>query len=349
MTKGGMFLVSLRNFFITFLIALLIFGVCAYFITGFVSDSIINLINGGNVAETTEPIEEDNHGGDEDVIKPIDSEEIKGESFNILLVGTDYRPSLNKDYHPDIASQYPKFASSEKLIGYKGNLPEYPYRTVSADAIVLVCVNKTTRTVACINLPSYMRVEYSGGETELGDLYFEKGFDIFKDKVSAITGAEIDYFALASIEALVSVVDKIGPVTYNVPCDMEYTDDSNGLAISLKSGSQPIDGAKAAALLAYDSYAVSSGNSRAKTTLSFLITLAKKMTNPSNLAQANTIFSNISKYVYTNVKSADLSANTELIFSLAGFDFVTMQYPVNIAGMPNTNAAITHILGYIDN
>ena len=102
MTKGGMFLVSLRNFFITFLIALLIFGVCAYFITGFVSDSVINLINGGNVAETTEPVEEDNHGGDEEAIKPIDGEEIKGESFNILLVGTDYRPSLNKDYHPDI-------------------------------------------------------------------------------------------------------------------------------------------------------------------------------------------------------------------------------------------------------
>ncbi len=342
-------MISLRNFFITFLIALIVFGTCAYFITGFVSDSILNLINGGDVTETTEPLQDDNPGGAEEVIKPIVDDEIEGESFNILLVGTDYRPSLNKDYHPDIASHYPKFASSEKLIGYKGTLPEYPYRTVSADAIVLVCVNKTTRTVACINLPSYMRVEYSGGETTLGDLYFEKGFDIFKDKVSAITGAEIDYFALTSIELLVSIVDKIGPVTYNVPCDMEYTDDANGLVISLKAGSQPIDGAKAAALLAYDSYAVSSGNSRAKTTLSFLITLARKMTNPSNLAKANTIFANIGKHIYTDVKSGDLSANLELVFSLAGFDFVTMEYPVNIAGMPNTNAAITHILGYIDN
>lgn len=344
-----MFLISLRNFFITFLIALLVFGTCAYFITGFVSDSILDLINGGETAETTAPVEADVTGGGDDVIKPIVDDEIDGESFNILLVGTDYRPSLNKDYHPDIASQYPKFASSEKLIGYKGNLPEYPYRTVSADAIVLVCVNKSTRTVASINLPSYMRVEYSGGETTLGDLYFEKGFDIFKDKVSAITGAEIDYFALTSIELLVSVVDKIGPVTYNVPCDMEYTDDANGLVISLKAGSQPIDGEKAAALLSYNSYATSSGNSRAKTTLSFLITLAKKMTNPSNLAKASTIFSNISKHIYTDVKSGDLNENLELVFSLAGFDFVTMEYPVNIAGMPNTNAAITHILGYIDN
>lgn len=342
-------MISLRNFFITFLIALVVFGTCAYFITGFVSDSILNLINGGDVAETTEPIKEDDLGGANEVIKPIINDEIEGESFNILLIGTDYRPSLNKDYHPDIASQYPKFDASEKLIGYKGKLPEYPYRTVSADAIVLICVNKTTRTVACINIPSHMRVEHGGGETVLGDLYFEKGLEVFKDKVSAITGAEIDYFALTSIELLVSTVDKIGPVTYNVPCDMEYTDDANGLVISLKAGSQPIDGAKAAALLAYDSYAPTSGNSRAKTTLSFLITLAKKMTNPSNLAKADSIFANINKHIYTDVKSGDLTANIDLVFSLAGFDFVTMEYPVNIAGMPNTNAAITHILGYIDN
>ena len=34
-------MVSLRSFFITFLIALLIFGVCAFFITGFVTDAFV--------------------------------------------------------------------------------------------------------------------------------------------------------------------------------------------------------------------------------------------------------------------------------------------------------------------
>ncbi len=342
-------MISLRNFFITFLIALLVFGTCAYFITGFISDSVLSLINGKRPSETTDVVQTDDVGGAVEVIKPIVKDEIEGESFNILLVGTDYRPSLNKDYHPDIDSQYPAFESSEKLIGYKGNLPVYPYRTVSADAIVLISVNKTTRTVACINLPKHMRVEYSGGETALGELYFEKGFDVFKDKVSAVTGAEIDYFALTSVELLVEFVDAIGPVTYNVPCDMEYVDESNGLEISLKAGSQPIDGQSAAALLAYNSYPASSNNSRAKTTLSFLITLARKMTNPSNLAQAEKIFSKIEKHIYTNVTADILKENVELVFSLAGFDFVTMEYPVNIAGMPNTNAAITAILGYIDN
>ncbi len=341
-------MISLRNFFITFLIALLVFGTCAYFITGFVSESILELIN-GKPAETTEPLEVVDTDNSGDVINPLPDDEIEGESFNILLVGTDYRPSLNKDYHPSIASHYPMFSSSEKLIGHGGDLPEYPYRTVSADAIMLVCVNKVTRTVACVNLPSYMRVECNGGETRLGDLYYEMGFDVFKDKISAITGAQIDYYALTSIELLTSIVDKIGPINYNVPCDMEYTDEANGLTISLKAGATALNGEAAAALLSYDSYAPASGNTRTKTTFSFLISLAKKMANPSNIVRAKSIFTDISTYASTDVTYEALSDNIDLVFSIAGFDFVTLDYPVNVAGMPNINAAITDIMEYLDN
>nr|MBQ5811676.1 hypothetical protein [Clostridia bacterium] len=113
-----------------------------------------------------------------------DKKDLEGESFNILLVGTDYRPSLYNDYHPNVSSQYPTFPSSQKLIGYGSKLPEYPYRTVSADAIVLVCVNEEKRTVAFVNIPSKMYIEYAGGNTFLGDLYYEKGFETFKTKVS---------------------------------------------------------------------------------------------------------------------------------------------------------------------
>ena len=126
--------------------------------------------------------------------------DLMGQSFNILLVGTDYRPSLFNDYHPKISTQYPLFPSSKKLIGHNGDLPEYPYRTVSADAIVLVCVNEELRTVASVNIPSKMYIDYAGAQTLLGDLYYEKGFEIFKTKISALTGAEIDYYAITSVE-----------------------------------------------------------------------------------------------------------------------------------------------------
>ena len=70
---------SLRNFFITFLIALLVFGICAYFVTGFLNGSIRNLLSGNRPDETTSEVSE------EVTTEPVEEENpilgLKGESF----------------------------------------------------------------------------------------------------------------------------------------------------------------------------------------------------------------------------------------------------------------------------
>ena len=330
-------MISLRNFFIAFLIALLVFGVSAYYITGFVVDSVQGLISGESVTETEAVTtnEESEVQGGEDV--PT-HEDIPGESFNILLVGTDYRPSLYNDYSPRIEDKkngYPMFANSSALLGGSA-IPTYPYRIVNADAIVLVCVNENARTVACINIPSEMNITYAGTPTQLGRLYYEKGFEVFKNKISLICGVEIDYYALTSVEQISNVVKVLGSVEYTVPCDMEYhdNDSKNGLHISLSAGRQNIGAKEAADLLSFNSY-TDGVNSRANTTLSFLIALAKKMTSSTNLANAYTILSNVQKYVYTNVDKNVLADNIELVFSLKEkFEFISYEYPLNGNGGP---------------
>ncbi len=318
-------MVSLRSFFITFLIALLIFGVCAFFITGFVTDSINGLLAGDMVTETTEAPVTDASGGVVETLPPPD-DELKGESFNILLIGTDYRPSILSDYHPDIDKQYPRFENTELLIGKDGALPEYPYRTVSADAIMLVCVNKEKQSFTFMQIPSKMLLSVGGTTTTVGDLYYEKGIDYFVNKMSGITGASIDYYAVTGIEQVANVVDVLGTVTYTVPCDMEYTDEISGLSISLSAGANKLDGKDAAGLLAFDSY-TNAGLSREKTTISFLKAVAQKMTSASNMPKAAKILADLQKYVYTNFTLEDLENNLELIFKYGDFAVNTVEYP----------------------
>ena len=224
---------SLRGFLLTLLIALLVFGVCAYFISGFVTDSLTDLLS-GEAGEVTTAVSTDAGG---EVITPIVDENVKGESFNILLVGTDYRPSILNDYHPNVSKQYPTFENSEKLIGLNGALPEYPYRTVNADAVVLVCVNKEKQAFTYLQIPSCMQLVIGGVTTTVAELYYDKGLDYFVNKMSGITGVQIDYYAVTSIEQVANVVNAMGQITYTVPCDMQYTDEISGLTISLTAGS----------------------------------------------------------------------------------------------------------------
>lgn len=313
---------SLRGFLITFLIALLVFGVCAYFITGFVSDSLTGLLSGEmgeeTTAETTVPAGE--------TLAPIVDDTVVGESFNVLLVGTDYRPSILKDYHPDVASQYPKFNNAAKLIGTGGALPEYPYRTVNADAVVLVCVNKEKQAFTYLQIPSSMQLTIGGVTTTVAELYYDKGLEYFVNKMSGITGVQIDYYAVTSIEQIANVVDAMGKITYTVPCDMQYTDEISGLTISLAAGAHSLGGKDVAGLLAFDAY-TSPMLSREKTALSFLKTLAQKMTNVTYLNKAAGIFASASKYVHTNFTSADLAANLDLIFKYSEYAVNTVEYP----------------------
>lgn len=318
-------MVSLRSFFITFLIALLIFGVCAFFITGFVTDSINGLLSGDNVPETTEAPVTDESGHVAETLPPPD-DDLKGESFNMLLIGTDYRPSILSDYHPDIETQYPRFENTELLIGKDGALPEYPYRMVSADAIVLVCVNKEKQSFTFMQVPPKMLLTVGGVTTTVGDLYYEKGLDYFVNKVSGITGASIDYYAVTSVEQIANVVDELGTVTYTVPCDMEYTDEISGLNISLTAGANKLTGKDAAGLLAFDSY-TNAGLSREKTAISFLKAIAQKMTGASYLTKAASIALNLQEYVYTNFTIEDLENNLELIFKYGEFTVNTVEYP----------------------
>lgn len=341
---------SLRSFMITFLIALLIFGLCAFFITGFVTDSINSLLSGDLVPEQTSGADTSDSDILHGIVEPDD--DIKGESFNVLLIGTDYRPSILNNYHPDIETQYPYFEDSAKLIGYNGSLPVYPYRTVSADAVVLVCVNKEKQRFTYMQIPSDMQLTVGGVTTTVRELYYDKGLDYFVNKMVGITGVQIDYYALTSIEQIANVADAMGEILYTVPCDMEYTDEVSGLTISLKSGAQNLTGTDVAGLLAYNSY-TNAALSREKTTMSFLMALAQKMTNVTYLNKAVDIFANVEEYLCTNITSQDLLKNLDLIFSYSKFEVEQIEYPGSYYyrdGVryfnPSISAAITAMAKY---
>lgn len=340
---------SLRSFFITFLIAVLLFGLCAYVVIGLVTDTVSDLLSG---KQTTEIPEDTSDAVGETIAPPItdNPETVQGESFNILLIGTDYRPSLLSDYHPNIAKQYPTFANSVTLLGDDGALPTVPFRTVSADAVVLVCVNKEKQCFTYMQIPACMLLNIGGEQITVSELYYTKGLDYFIDKMGSITGVAIDYYAVTSIEQIASVVDAMGTVTYTVPCDMQYTDEVSGLSISLSAGAQSLSGTDAAALLAFDAYEDPS-YSRDKTALAFLKTVAAKMTNVTYMNRAAGIFANASKYVHTNFTAKDLTGNLDLLFQYSSYAVNTVDYPGNYSHngeffYPNTTAAVTAMSKY---
>ncbi len=303
---------SLRNFLITFLVSLIIFGIAAYFVSGFVTNTITDTIDGSDTVsfEIVTQTEDSTSESDKPQIPP---EEIKGESFTLALIGTDYQPKLFDDY------------SVEE--NYAGDgFPPLRDRTYAADTVVIVRGDKATQTFLFTAVPTDMRLDVDGRIMTLGEVYYEKGLEYFMHKLTALTGFELDKYFVVNIGDLADIVNTFGGVSFNVPEDMSYEDPAQELTIDLKRGNQYIDGKKAAQLLRYDNYA-SSDNSRSKTTADFMLALAEKLSDASYIEKATSLLKAVSKYATTNYTAEDLADNLGVIMKYDDFEKLTLAYP----------------------
>ena len=327
---------SIRNFFITLLASLLIFGVVAYFITNFVTGLLEDSIEGEppvsiEIITSTDTAEDTTVEGDEIV-------EILGDSFTFAIIGTDYQPDVLLDY--DVEANY------------TNSFPLRRNRTYSADSIAIVRADKESRTLLISTIPSNMRLKVDGTFTTLGDIYYQKGVDFFVQKLTALTGFEIEKYFVIDVKSFAPILDELGGITFNVPEDMTYSDPEQKLEIDLKRGKQKLDGKLAEQMLRFNNY-TNAENSREKTTADFMLAVADKLSDVSFIKKANTLFTAISENVTTNYTLEDLTADLELMSFYKELNKVTTIYPgkyITINGRqffePDTKKAVGEYAAY---
>lgn len=333
-----------KNFVLTFLIALLIFGLIAYMLVGLVLNNLIGDGNNGaeGTEETTAPPVDDGPGN---IGIQFGND---GESFNILLVGTDYRPDEFADYDPKMleklygilpdevteatapADALPKpgtvvsdkeYWSPDGIVAEDGSLIfgggfySIDYRVIEADAIILLRADKERTQFTFTVFPTDAYVDMNGRYIKLSEVYGRYGLETLRDKIYALTGISIDNYAVVSMSNFPSLVDALGGITYNVPFDMKYRDYAGGIDIDLKRGAQRLDGQGVLDLLMFNNY--TDGGSRQKTTAELLKKFITTFINITNYNRAPAVFSQLEKSVDTDFTLSDFTANLDLIFKYA--------------------------------
>lgn len=335
--------VALRNFLITFLLSLLVFGAIAFLLVNFVLDIFGDNPGGQNIGDTTTET-----GGE--VTGPVG--ESDGSSFNVLLIGTDYQPDILFDYNPAVAAMYPKFKRLPLDPESEQGLSSAAYRRISPDTILIMRVSKEHGLFMFTSLPTNMLVYSGGAATTLGDLYQDEGFELFCSKVYGLTGLSIDYYVIADIKGLAKAIDLVDGITYTVPVAMSYSDPAQNLHISLKAGAKKLYGDQALQLLRYNNYTTGT-HSRLKTGVAFFRAVVFKMTNALYRTHILKMYEQISPYFTTDFTLADLTKNLDLIFKYPEFTKIEVAYPgsnTEIQGVtyfePNIKQAIANYSAY---
>jgi len=124
------------------------------------------------------------------------------------------------------------------------------------DVIMLAEFDAEVPALHITSIPRDTSVEYKSRTVKLGYVYDAAGGggtgqDAVKRSVAALTGVTADDTILLDTQALATLVDSIGGVTFDVPMDMNYEDSTQGLSIHLNKGKQLLDGEQAAGLVRF--------------------------------------------------------------------------------------------------
>ncbi len=275
---------SIRTFLITVAVSAVLFGICAFYATGYVLELV--------------------YPDEELVVPPSDPSNdsppdpsAQG-TVNLLLVCTDqffYRPSAGGA----VESQFNPIADAE--------LREHD---TSILFLTLVSFNSTTRQVMVTALPGNTLVSASGQLVDLDTAYYftqkglyDLGDDFFERSISALLGLQIDYTGYVDIDDYIDVADNLGGITVNCPEAIPE--------FGFEEGNRLVSSGQLSRLLRRDYK-----DPAAKTALiaSQCQAILSKITDPARKDNVHADFDRISKVLRTDFDKAALARYMDLFF-----------------------------------
>ena len=335
---------AVKNFFLTFILALAVFGLIATAAVRLVVDNINGTLerDGDETGQTDTGSSETGNKGS--------SQTSDERSLNLLLIGTDYRPDLFSDYDPaklellygiknenptqqpapgDVVPYYigavssDTYHSTDELVEVDGQfvIPNgfysVGYRQIEADAIVLLRIDLSRRQITLTPLPGDAYVEAAGSYMKLSEVYGTYGPRVLCDAVHIITGVNPSHFISVDVGSFPRLVDALDGIEYYVPENMQYTDKSAGIEINLKKGVQTLDGQGAISLLMFKDYKDYS-LSREQTCLSVLKAVLSKAMSSEYFPEIGRLAGILLDCVRTDITGRDIIENVGYLRAFAG-------------------------------
>jgi anionic cell wall polymer biosynthesis LytR-Cps2A-Psr (LCP) family protein len=231
---------------------------------------------------------------------------IKGESFNVLLIMTDYLPETFGDYDPQSVANV--FGTVSDGTGT---------RRVNAESILLVRFDAVYGELTLTPFSGKTLVSVKGQEKTLDSVASDFGTELLIQKIHAMTGLEIDKYMVFTPDSASEAFDLLGEVTYKNKYSKIWQDQALGIDINIEQGSQKFDGKKMTDLVRYYSYP-SNYTDKDDVLLEFTKKFAKNLTDDFTYDELCGIMSSISEMSYGK---AELTGNQiELLHNSAKLD-----------------------------
>lgn len=211
---------------------------------------------------------------------------------------------------------YPKRPDGAAAAGKQGDVStilvcgtdQEGYRT---DTMMLLYLNNDTKQANLLSIPRDTRVVVDGESMKLNAVYGyggqgKKGMRLLLEEMGDILGYEPDAYVLLHFTELEDVIDTMGGIEFDVPCDMYYDDPAQDLHIDLSEGMQTLSGKEAVQVLRYRSGYALADLERVNVQRDMVKAALEQWLKPSKLLRGIRSLGKLSDGTETNMNSRNL-------------------------------------------
>lgn len=192
-----------------------------------------------------------------------------------------------------------------------------------SDTNMLMRFDAENKTVDIVSLP---RDTLMSNGHKLNSSYNNGGTEKLRSNIEDMLGVPVDFYVSVDLKGFIALIDQIGGVEFDVPCDMDYDDPYQDLHIHFKAGLQKLNGQQAMEVVRFrhnndnTGYGGRQDLGRIGTQQAFLKTVAQKLMKIENVpAMAETFL----KYVKTDLTLGNLMWLANQALSMGGMDAIS--------------------------
>ena len=226
------------------------------------------------------------------------------------------------------------------------------------DTIIVASYNPNTQKAVLLSIP---RDSFTGTNTKRA-VAADKINAIYNltrdpmetvDAVNELTGLDLQYYAIVQTEALIELVDAIGPIEYYVPTDMNYDDTSQDLHIHFEEGLQEIDGQAAEELLRFrknndgTSFPEEYGDNdigRMRNQREFITAVVEQTVKLENVTKLGSILAIASRNLITNLNFDVLKDYLPYAVEFSTENLQTTSLPGSVPDLSQTNGVSIYVV-----
>ena len=226
------------------------------------------------------------------------------------------------------------------------------------DTIIAASYNPNTQKAVLLSIP---RDSFTGTNTKraVASDKINAIYNITRDPmktveaVNELTGLDLQYYAIVQTEALIELVDAIGPIEYYVPTDMNYDDTSQDLHIHFEEGLQEIDGPEAEELLRFrknndgTSFPEEYGDNdvgRMRNQREFITAVVEQTVKLENITKLGTIIDIASRNLITNLDFNILKDYLPYAVEFSTENLQTASLPGTVPNLNQTNGVSIYVV-----